>query len=378
MQQYCYITSMFRSGSTMLARMLDVHPKVASASDPMRPLFNSFRYDLGSKDYCSHHGRFDPLGDYFLQDCDLLQRALEASLDISPKISASELIKTVAQRAEMFSGLYADQLDPKKLFSTYKDCIQYFLDTMGEVYGHRQEKDYCCVAFKEVWSTEFYPALKKSFPTMKCIVIVRDPRAVLASKNATGEPYPYIFMGRQWRKLAILSAYIDNVYEDVLLLRYEDVVSRPEEYISKICSFIDIEYNENLLDLALYKCGRGEPWKQNTSYKDTKSRRINARSMDKWKNTLDKRDVLSIEIFTHDWMRYFEYEPINSEKEINNLNIDLYKRLNHDNMAQWIRPFAFDSDKERLANELVLEKLRLAQDLNLSSEEKMRLHLKWW
>ena len=376
MQQYCYITSMFRSGSTMIARMLDVHPQVASASDPMRPLFNSFRYDLADEKYRSRHSRFDPLGDYFLQDCNLLQRTLDASLDISPGISSSELVTTVAKRAEMFSSSYSDKLDTEKSFSVYKEYVQYFLNTVADVYG--QGKDYSCIAFKEVWSTEFYSALKRSFPSMKGIVIVRDPRAVVASKNATGEPYPYIFMGRQWRKLTSLAAYLDHAYEDVLLMRYEDIVSKPEENVSRICSFLDIEYNESLLDLSLYKDGQGNPWKQNTSYKDIKSRRINARSVDKWKNILDERDVLSIEVFAHDWMRYFGYEPINSEKDINSLNIDLYKRLDHENLAQWIRPFAYDSDKERLANELVLEKLRLAQDMKLSFEEKMRLHLKWW
>lgn len=367
---------MFRSGSTMIARMLDVHPQVASASDPMRPLFNSFRYDLSSENFRSSHSRFDPLGDYFLQDCYLLQNALESSLDIRPTIMSSELINIVARRAEIFSGLYADQLKNERSLSTYMEHVQYFLDTVADVYGHG--KDYSCVAFKEVWSTEFYSALKRSFPTMKCIAIVRDPRAVVASKNATGEPYPYIFMGRQWRKLSSLAAYLNQSYEDVLLLRYEDIVSNPEEYVSRICSFLDIEYNKNLLDLSLYKDGRGNPWKQNTSYKDITSREINANSVDKWKNILDERDILSIEVFTHDWMRYFGYEPLNSEHGINSLNIDLYKRLHHENLAQWIRPFAFDSDKERLANELIFEKLRLAQDINLSPEEKMRLHLKWW
>ncbi len=376
MKQYCYITSMFRSGSTMIARMLDVHPQVASASDPMRPIFNSLRYDLADENYRSRHSRFDPLGDYFLQDCNLLQRTLDASLDISPEISSSELVTAVVKRAVMFSGSYADRLDIEKSLSTYKEYVQYFFDTLADVYG--QGKDYSCIAFKEVWSTEFYSALKRSFPTMKGIVIVRDPRAVVASKNATGQPYPNIFMGRQWRKLACLAAYFDQTYEDVLLLRYEDIVSKPEEFVPKICSFLDIEYNERLLDLSLYRDGQGKPWKQNTSYKDIKSRRINARSVDKWKYTLDVQDILSVEVFTHDWMQYFGYEPEHSVGDINSLDINYYKRLENENLAQWIKPFAFDTDKERLANEIVLEKLRLAQDINLTSEEKMRLHLKWW
>lgn len=367
---------MFRSGSTLLARMLNVHPSIASASDPLRPLFNSFRYDLADGNYKAAHNRFDPLGDYFLKDNDLFQKILNASLEVKADISASELISTVSKRAQMFSGSYSEALDSKKQLNTYREYVEYFLDTIANTYG--QNKDVQYTAFKETWSTEFYPALKRTFPSTKGIVIVRDPRAVIASKNATGEPYPYIFMGRQWRKLACLAAYLDVVYDDVLLLRYEDLVSHPEKYVSRICSFLKVEYNENLLDLSYYKDGEGNLWKQNTNYQDTASRRINPKSMDKWKNTLKASDLLSIEVFTHDWMRYFGYQPIYSSKEINALDIEQYRRLDQESLAKWIRPFAFDSDQERLANELILEKVRLCQGIPLSPEERMRLHLKWW
>lgn len=367
---------MFRSGSTLIARMLDVHPKIASSSDPMRPLFNSFRYDLADEEYQKTHNRFDPLGDYFLQDYNLLQRVLEASLKKSVGISAYELISVVAKRAEMFSGAYAEALDTSKILTTYKDYVQYFLDTISHVYG--KDKDFSCVAFKEVWSTEFFPALKRAFPSMKCIAIMRDPRAVVASKNATGESYPYIFMGRQWRKLAFIAAYLDYVYKDVLLLRYEDIVKEPEEYVSRICNFLDVEYDEKYLDLSLYRDGRGKPWKQNTSYKDIKSARINDMSMNKWKDMLDEQDIFSIEIFSHDWMKYFGYEPIYSSTEISTLRIDNYKQIDTSKMASWIRPYAFDSNKERLFNELLFEKLRFDEMAKFSTEEKKRLHLKWW
>ena len=100
--------------------------------------------------------------------------------------------------------------------------------------------------------------------------------------------------------------------------------------------------------------------------------------MNKWEKILDAQDILSIEVFTHDWMRYFGYEPAHSCDQINNLNINDYKRLEHESLARWIRPFAFDSDKERLANELLVEKLHFAEGMDLSPGEKMRLHLKWW
>jgi hypothetical protein len=376
MNMYCYISSMFRSGSTLIARMLDAHPQIASASDPMRPLFNSFRYDIASTEFQNSHHRFDPLGDYFLKDCTLLKKILKSSFLHPVGLSPFEMISAVAKRAEMFSGSYAAALDSTMAIETYKDYISYFLETIANIYGNG--KQYSCVAFKEVWSTEFFPALKRSFPSMKCITIVRDPRAVVASKNATGEPYPYIFMGRQWRKLAWLSAYMDYQFEDVLLLRYEDIVSQPEEYVAKICRFLNVEYCDSLLDLKTYKDGRGNSWKQNSSYEDSNSLRISGRSLDKWKTILDAKDLFSIELFTHDWMQHFGYEPNFSLKNIYDGGIDNYKQFDQNLLAQWIRPFAFDSDEDRLANEFLLEKLRLIEGAKLCPDEKLRLHLKWW
>ena len=44
MKQFFIVTGIFRSGTTWLARALNSHPQISFESDPIAPIFNSFRY----------------------------------------------------------------------------------------------------------------------------------------------------------------------------------------------------------------------------------------------------------------------------------------------------------------------------------------------
>ena len=48
MKKSIFVTGLFRSGTTWLARALNSHPEISFESDPIAPIFNSFRYDLAN------------------------------------------------------------------------------------------------------------------------------------------------------------------------------------------------------------------------------------------------------------------------------------------------------------------------------------------
>ena len=59
-----FISGMFRSGTTLFARMLHTHANIVCASDPFRPFFNCLR-DAVARDIGVSVTEFDSLGDYF-------------------------------------------------------------------------------------------------------------------------------------------------------------------------------------------------------------------------------------------------------------------------------------------------------------------------
>mgnify|MGYP001218363097 CR=1 FL=1 len=58
-------TGMFRSGTTLLARMLDSHPSICLASDPFAPLFKCFRDEIAYNLIGESFDINSPLNDYY-------------------------------------------------------------------------------------------------------------------------------------------------------------------------------------------------------------------------------------------------------------------------------------------------------------------------
>lgn len=354
-----FITGMFRSGSTVLARMFGAHPEAASASDPMRPLFNSLRYDLAGERFQAMHDRHDPLGDYFLRQGDVLRRILEADLSQPLPESWKELdalYSMIIERAMPFSGEWARTLPRNPEPSTYAELAEHLLSHVRRVYG---DGDVAATVFKEVWTTEMVPAVLRSFPEARALVVIRDPRAVTASNNSTPAKYPVLFLGRQWRKLAWLACVVRRMFPDrVKVLRYEDFVADPDARARELCAFAGIGFDERILDLRNYTDGDGGPWKQNTNYADGGRVSINTGSVDRWREVLEPRDLVLLELIGGELMRRFGYPTEYGPEHLLALEPDSVRRWTGDDLAGWIRPYVFDHDDARFSQALLMEKMR--------------------
>ena len=87
---------------------------------------------------------------------------------------------------------------------------------------------------KEVIFEEFLQYLLRQ--GVKCILVLRDPRDVLASsyfgkgQEFSGSPRPFFWMVRNWRKSVAFALELAG-NENLLVLRYEDLVQNPAEYL---------------------------------------------------------------------------------------------------------------------------------------------------
>ena len=59
-----FISGMFRSSTTMIARMLHANPNIVCASDPFAPIFKSFR-NMVCNEILSSFDPDSPLHDYY-------------------------------------------------------------------------------------------------------------------------------------------------------------------------------------------------------------------------------------------------------------------------------------------------------------------------
>ncbi len=358
-----FVTGMFRSGTTLLSRILDVHRNIALPYDPYFPFFKSLR-NKKAEQVGIEVKRDEPLDDYYFstQDLRLFEAIQDGDLNVPLCPNELERLKgDIYQHGQDYSPrivMHIEQVSGR----TYRDL---FMSLLSIIEKHCGKQDLRYVGFKEVWTDEFIPALIKTFPEIKIIQVLRDPRAVCASKNYSKAAYPWLFLIRQWRKHASLFWYYGKRFnKNVLSIKYEELISSPHSTICKICNFLEIPYLEEMLDPKNYKDGMGNPWLQNTSYAD-KKQAFNTNSIYRWKEVLNQEERRYIELLCFPEMLLNGYYDV--DLGINNLSEFFFNPPVVDMafLAQWIKKYfpthkvdtIFEMYKERVRIELLTNRI---------------------
>lgn len=228
-----FVTGMQRSGTTLLEKLLSSHPSISLLSQPFPYLFLQVkRAFFGSLDL---EPPAYPLGPLF-RETRYSQQALRDFLaELSIQRPALEEAFTAM---EGFSGQYTkfggeclrrafDGFRPGDLASTMRQLYRSL--------AHDPDATWC--GGKETLCEELLPFLLDR--GIHAVVIVRDPRDVLASLNHgrgarfAGAPKPTLFNLRNWRKSVAFALHLEN-HPNFLWLRYEDLVSDTEEALGRI------------------------------------------------------------------------------------------------------------------------------------------------
>ena len=219
---------------------------------------------------------------------------------------------------------------------TYDEIFETGFKIIEEVYGNGVES---LVGIKEVWTNEFVPHFINNFKYSKVIILVRDPRAITASNYATQEHrYPFLFLGRQWRKLSVLGDIYNAKYNNVYFLKYEDLIKEPKTVTQNLCEFLEIDFENSLIDHKKFIDGSGQTWLQNSSYNQVK-KGFNKSVLNKWKKVLNKKQISFIEGLCFFEMKKLGYktiyvqsidDAINAIKDFNEIDKGI---------AAWIKPY---------------------------------------
>lgn len=350
-----FTTGMFRSGTTTLARALNAHLNIACASDPMAELFKALRSEEASALGCSIPV-MAPLEDYYFDATGqrLLRRLLfETTLERPFSVwNREQLLEQLQRRCTTYSGSLVPFLDEVE-GNTYRELLDSLITQIRKAYGNSSTS---ITGFKEVWSTEFIPSLARGYPEAKFIIVQRDPRAVCASKNVREDKYPWIFLARQWRKLAALDYLLRTSKEfegRILSVRQEDLLRHPEGTFRVICQFLDVTWDPAIADPSVYRDGDGNPWHQNTAYGEGKVG-FDLAALERWRSVLSERETALIELICGPEMRLFGYESANIRAAHNRDLILDPPRIEDDLLAQWMNGV--------VSNDVVTTSARIAQE----------------
>ncbi|NEP39297.1 MAG: sulfotransferase [Okeania sp. SIO2G4] len=135
----------------------------------------------------------------------------------------------------------------------------------------------------------------KFFPSALFIHIVRDPRAVVNSwRKVPWSSGNVIYDTRVWhRNMILIDNLLTHIKYSIMTINYEKLVLYPEQTLKKICNFIGVEFEAQMLEFHtinnnLVNVDR-EPWKINIRQP------LNPKLINQWQSELSPSMIFDIE-----------------------------------------------------------------------------------
>jgi len=327
-----FMTCTARGGSYVTAQLLSANDSINIASEPYLELFRALRNKIliQAQDEKLLFENMDelPFLDYYYSEKSIkvMEHIQNSNVDIPlSKNEWDRLIPLLDKRAK----LQCNELRPylHELFAdNYLECIKNAINIIPKA---RKLKDKKWIGIKDAWIVELFLPLARSFPNAKFIIIIRDPRASIASnlniKNKSMVAHVASF-ARNWRKLVAFATYY-NVHDEfkdrLFILTHAQLLENPDKKAREICKFLDVEFQDKMLDTSNYiDFSTGKVWKGNSSFEENtqglKKHRIN-----RWKHKLSEEVIKAVEFICMPDMKligcqeeYKMYNPTDYAKAI--------------------------------------------------------------
>jgi len=159
---------------------------------------------------------------------------------------------------------------------------------------------------KTPFNEHYAGMIYKWWPEARCIHVLRDPRDNYATYHR--KHHGLTVEEFSWSWCASLKAGLENQKrfspQAYWILRYEDLVQKPEATIQEIIAFLGIQDDENLR----MPTTMGKLWEGNSQFGD-KFAGISAKPLDRWKKELSPDEVNMIETVCSGGMGKYNYMP---------------------------------------------------------------------
>ncbi len=205
--------------------------------------------------------------------------------------------------------------------STFDDYVSFAQESLLTFKMNREMKSAVdCIIDKNPIYTFYVKDILRLIPSAKFIVMIRDPRAYIASSlenpDLPDKKHSLFFHAAVWRAYALEMEKLRSYFPgQCLLIRYEDLISETEPTMKKICSHFGIPFTEEMKEHFLQSSIRG---KQKQQFSDSEREHIekkygqlekpvNSERMESWKNSLDEKQLKQINFILRKEASMFGY-----------------------------------------------------------------------
>jgi len=266
-----------RTGSEMLKTMLSTSPELDFVDELFLYSPTWLHKDL------SHNIR-EHVGD--LGAGDALDRLLELLYSGIPYGWFWENVESQLDRDRLRSALAGKSLDMRALFTAIMDVHAAMRGKQGR--GAKFPTHY-----------SYTPLLLEWYPDCRLIHTTREPKAVYASqasKYVQSEQHPVSIAWLKFRQFVHINLQVSwtaglhrklRSKPNYRLVRYEDVVQRPETTIRAICRFLEVDYDPVML----------QPKQYGSSFRHIGSKQgVDDSSLQKWRETILPATAAAIDL----------------------------------------------------------------------------------
>jgi hypothetical protein len=148
------------------------------------------------------------------------------------------------------------------------------------------------------------------FLDAKLLVTLRDPRAILATqieleKTRKTKRFSVYYVIAHWRVAAKLAQRIRSGDVPGLFVQYERLVGDPASVMKEVCDYLEIEFDP---EIVLTPTKIGEPWGGNSAAQTAFSQ-VSTEPASRWEKELSDEEAGWVEWHCRDLMPEFGYEP---------------------------------------------------------------------
>lgn len=269
---FCFIVGRGRSGTSLFQTILNTHPEI---SIPPECQFIMFLYNK----YRKASWKINTIEAFYE---DLWKEARFENWTLSKPLLKEKLLslKEEATFAELCKTVYA-------------------------VYAELKGKDKVkVIGDKNPHYALYIKKLMNIYPGAKFIHIVRDYRdTILSFKDVNFDPNNTIALAYRWNQYnkAILK-YSEKYPDQFLLIRFEDLLSYPEDTLQKVCSFLEVPYTTEMLEF--YK--KEPEW--DTGFRRNLKKPLDKTLTFKWKKRMKEKDIRAADFLCKNLAKRFNYE----------------------------------------------------------------------
>jgi len=301
-----FISGLYRSGTTVLTRVFDQSDQLKITYDTIH--FMRFSYN-----------NYLPIEQSYINLVRDTHTRLQEKWSL--KFNAQQVINAIEKNSVITQAVVYHEL--------MKDFLH--ITDLDVNWGEKTNV---------VW--ENIPGFLEMFPKGRVLHIYRDPRAVLASyRDITYHPQP-MYLDAIFCSLAMFNFIEKDEIKNerrVFFIKYEDFVDKPEKSIKEICTFLEIDFHERMLDVKSFRDFYGKTFDTDSSFTGQKEH-IDTSSVHLWREKLTQLEIYLTEWVLREKLLRFGYELSGvdlSKKDFEYLYDILHTDFLYKRYAYWLK-----------------------------------------